>query len=314
MLLRVFIEEAKQQVACLVERQDAELVRVLNIHDLIADVVGGLHEEHQRMTGEEQRLPRSGKANDAQLIGDLLKGWGFRGEKAELAMFPRQAARTGIFYDRGKGRISHHKPSRTPAHKLVGKKAESIGIALKMRDVVPEGFRDLVFQEAAVVLREKRLDGLLSGMSEGRVAHIVRQPRCLHNGAYLLEKRIAQLRMLVRQSPCHIVTEALAQRRYLDGVSETIVHEDTSRKGKYLRLVLKAAEGSRIDQTVAVTFEFRAVVVTESVPVFLPKAFIADELLPVHNYILLRFSQSYAYFVAFRLFNRNYLNYLFEIA
>ena len=45
----IVIEEAKQQVACLVKRQNAELVRVLNVHDLITDVIGSLHEKHQRM-------------------------------------------------------------------------------------------------------------------------------------------------------------------------------------------------------------------------------------------------------------------------
>lgn len=80
------------------------------------------------------------------------------------------------------------------------------------------------------------------------------------------------------------------------------MHEDASRKREHLRLILQAAERSRIDKPVAITFEFRAVVVAQRMPLLLSEPFIADELLPVHN--LLPFWQSYAYFVAFRLFKR----------
>ena len=196
----------------------------------------------------------------------------------------------------------------------MGKQSESIGVAFKVGDVIPESFRNLAFQEAAAVLREERLDSFLSRVSERWVSHVMSKTGCLHDGAYLLEKRIAQLRVLVCQPAGHIITETLTQRGYLERVSEAVVYEDAAREWEHLRLVLKAAKGCRIDQPVAVALKLRAVIMTQSVPVLLSKTFITDKLLPVHDSILLRFSQSYAYFVAFRLFNRNYLNYLFEIA
>ena len=50
------VEESQQGLAGFVESEELQLVRVLNIHDLVADVVGGLDEIHQGMAGEAKRL------------------------------------------------------------------------------------------------------------------------------------------------------------------------------------------------------------------------------------------------------------------
>ena len=59
----------------------------------------------------------------------------------------------------------------------------------------------------------------------------------------------------------HVVAERLAERRHLERVGEPVVNEDAAGQRKYLRLVLQAAEGGRVDQPVAVALKLRAVVV-----------------------------------------------------
>jgi hypothetical protein len=55
------------------------------------------------------------------------------------------------------------------------------------------------------------------------------------------------------------------------------VHKDTAWQGEYLRLVLQATEGRGENQTVIVTLELRAVIMTLGVAHLLPKALIGYE-------------------------------------
>jgi len=81
----------------------------------------------------------------------------------------------------------------------------------------------------------------------------------------------------------HVIAQRHAHARDFQTVGETVVHEDAARKGEYLSLVLQAAEGGGENQPVAVTLEFRAVVVTLWMTVFLPETFVGYQLLPVHD-------------------------------
>lgn len=114
-------------------------------------------------------------------------------------------------------------------------------------------------------------------MSERRVTHIVGQSRRLHYRSYLLEERAAELRMAFHQQTGHIIAERFAQRRHLKGMGQAVMYEDRARQREHLRLVLQTPEGRGIDQTVAVAFELRAVVVTLRMPVLLTKAFVRYE-------------------------------------
>ena len=60
------------------------------------------------------------------------------------------------------------------------------------------------------------------------------------------------------------------------------MHEDTARKGEHLSLVLQSSERCGINQSVAVTLEFRAVVVSKGVTFFLSETLVGYELLPVN--------------------------------
>ena len=57
----------------------------------------------------------------------------------------------------------------------MGEQAESVGIALKMGNIVPESRRNLRFQRAAHTFRKESLYGFLATMSEGWVSQVMSQ-------------------------------------------------------------------------------------------------------------------------------------------
>ena len=71
-------------------------------------------------------------------------------------------------------------------------------------------------------------------------------------------------------------------------MGQAVVYEDTAREREYLGLVLKTTERGRKDQTIIVALELRPVVVALWMAVFLPKALVGYELLPVHHNYLQR--------------------------
>ena len=175
----------------------------------------------------------------------------------------------------------------------VGEEAEGVGVTLEMHEVVPQLLADSATQLLALALAEERLDGFLAGMAERRIAHVVRQASRAHDGAYLLEQRALQFRMLHLQLPRHVRAQRHAHTCHLQRVSQAVVYEDAARKRKHLRLVLHTAERRREDKAVIVALEFRAVVVAHGMVIFLPKALIGNELLPVHVSFLYIWAQSY---------------------
>ena len=60
------------------------------------------------------------------------------------------------------------------------------------------------------------------------------------------------------------------------------MHKDTTWKREHLSLVLQSSERCGVNQSVAITLEFRAVVVSKGVTIFLSETLVGYELLPVH--------------------------------
>lgn len=201
----------------------------------------------------------------------------------------------GIFDDARQGGVGHDKPALASAVEAVGKDAEGIGVALKVGDVVPEAVAHPGAQLLALALGEEGLYGFLATVAEGRVAQVVRQSGSLDDGANLLEERAPQFGMALGEDACHVVAERLAERRDFERVGQTVVDEDAAGQGEHLRLVLQTPEGRRVNETVAVALELRAVVMP-LVPRLLSETLVGDKLLPIHshkssgknpNYILL---------------------------
>ena len=94
-------------------------------------------------------------------------------EESELPFFAGGRRGKGIFDDAGNGRVGHHQTTWAATLELMGQQTEGIGITLEVGDVVPKRFRYLFAQRASGTFGEKRLDGLLTTMSERWVTQVV---------------------------------------------------------------------------------------------------------------------------------------------
>ena len=160
--------------------------------------------------------------------------------------------------------------------------SEAVGITLEMGDVVPELGRNFIFQSLSGTLAEESLDGFFSRMTEGRIAQIVRQAGCTHDGSDFLEERILQIRALLDDVAGDIVAQRHTHTCHFQAVSETVVYEDAARQRENLRLVLQPAESRREDQTVVIALELRAVIVALGVLMLLSESLVRYELGPFH--------------------------------
>ena len=233
---------------------------VFDVHNLIADIVGGFHQIDEGMTGVAQGFAGGTQAKDAQVVGDTLVVVGLGREKAELAVVACQRRGKRVLHDGGQHRVGEHEPAGTPPLELVGEQTEGVGVALEMGHVVPEGGAGTAAQRHAFALAEKGLNGFLAGVAEGRIAHVVGQAGCGHDGADLLKQGVAQLGMARAQGLGHVVAQRHAHAGHLQAVGEPVVHEDAAGKGEHLRLVLHTAERCGEDEPVVIALEFGAVV------------------------------------------------------
>ena len=121
-------------------------------------------------------------------------------------------------------------------------KPEGIGIALKMGDVAPKRRTHLFAEPLTLPIREIGLDGTLTGMSEWRIAHVVRQTGGGDDGADLLEERPVEMGMALNKLAGHIVAQRHAHTRHFQAVCQTVMNENAAWKGENLGLALKTAE------------------------------------------------------------------------
>ena len=70
---RRIIEETQQQVFGFLIGQDLQFVGIFNVHDLVADIVGGFHQIDQRIACAAQGFTWSILADHAQFIDDFLE-------------------------------------------------------------------------------------------------------------------------------------------------------------------------------------------------------------------------------------------------
>ena len=111
-------------------------------------------------------------------------------------------------------------------------------------------------------------------MTEGRIAQVVCQTGCAHDGSYLFEERILQFRTLLDDAAGDVVAQRHAHARYFQAVGEAVVYEDAARQREYLRLVLQPAECRREDEAVVIALEFRAIVVAFGMLMLLSEALV----------------------------------------
>ena len=198
-------------------------------------------------------------------------------------MLSCQTAGKRIFHDGSKHRIGHHETTLAATFKLMRQDSEAVGITLEMGDVVPELGRNFIFQSLSGTLAEESLDGFFSRMTKRRIAQIMCQAGCTHDGSDFLEERILQLRALLDDVTGDIVAQRHTHTCHFQAVSETVVYEDAARQRENLRLVLQPAESRREDESVVIALEFRAIVVAFGMFMLLSEALVRYELFPFHN-------------------------------
>lgn len=84
MILPHFIEEIQEKPLCLLVRYNLQLVGILNVHNLVADVVGSLYKIHQRMARILGRTAVGRLAYYAEVVGNAAEYVGFGAENPNL--------------------------------------------------------------------------------------------------------------------------------------------------------------------------------------------------------------------------------------
>ena len=198
-------EVGKEKLLRLVGRQELQLVRILNVHYLIANVVGSLNEIDERMAGVANGAIGSRKLQDAQLAGNFFVVLHLTAEKAELAFVAGKVGREGVLDDACQRAVSHDEAAFATPFEVVGEETEGVGIALEVRDVLPLLWResvarlgtDVIPKEESVALAEVSADSVLAAMSERRVAKVVSKAGGRDDAAELGEVRAVKFRMLL---------------------------------------------------------------------------------------------------------------------
>ena len=275
MLLGLLVEEVEHQALRLFKGDNLQLMGILQVHYLIADIVSSFHEIHQRMAHIAQGLARLGNTNNAHFIGNTLVGILLALEETELSLLAGSRRGKGILHNAGNGGVAHHETARATTFELVGQQTEGIGITLEMSNVIPEGWRHLLTKCTTRSLGQEGLDGLLTRMPKGWITQVVGQTGGGHYLTYLLKQRTTQFGMaLLDEALSHIVAQRHTYAGHLKGMSQTVVHKDASRQGEHLRLVLQAAKRCREDETVVVTLEFRTVIMALRMALFLTESLV----------------------------------------
>ena len=138
------LEIGHEELARVGRGEDAQLVGVLDVHDLVADVVGGLHEIDEGEAGVAQGAWRRAEALYAELGGYALVVGALGLEEAELQMFSGEVAGEGVFDYAGQRAIGHDEAPGSAAVEVVGEEAEGVGVALEVGEVVPLQWREAV--------------------------------------------------------------------------------------------------------------------------------------------------------------------------
>ncbi len=276
------VEEAEESLDYFGRREYFQLVCVFYIHYLVADVVGSLYYEYERVTGISQRFVVAGEAQHAQLVGHFAEVLFLGVEEAELA-FGADGRFKRIFDNGGEGGVGHGEASLASAFELVCEQPEGIGVAFEVREVGPLRRCEHGFELHALALAEEGAYGALSAVSEGRVAKVVGQTGRCHDVAEVVEVLCRPVGVLVLEGLRYVVGHRLAYASHLHAVCESVVHEDAARQRKHLSLVLQSSEGRGEYQTVVVAAEVGArKVLFGVVVVFKAETLVIYQCGPVH--------------------------------
>ena len=195
----------------------------------------------------------------AQLGGDALKDFSLGGEETELSLLSGLRRRVGILDDGRQGGVGHGESALTPSVELVRERAETVGVALEVDEVVPLLRGEVVAQFHASPLAEVGTDGALAGVPEWRISQVVGQASGGHNLAHAAQGVEPGLcGMPFAQQQLYLASQRTAHARHLQAVGEAVVDENAARERKHLCLVLQATEWRGKNQSVIVALKIAA--------------------------------------------------------
>ena len=102
------------------EGENLKFVGILEVHYLIADVVGRLHDIHEWMAGENARSEFRDTELDGNLPVDLLLAL----KESELTLTAGMERCVGIFHYGGERTVGHGHASAAASLELMGQKPE----------------------------------------------------------------------------------------------------------------------------------------------------------------------------------------------
>ena len=285
---RLAVGERRQQLLGLDEGQRADLDRILDIDDPVADVVGRLGQVRQRMAA-----PDAGPLLDqAGRVGHFAEQVELAGEDAVFhRMRPqgrRQHARPGVFgesAERGAGQLQ---PAvRLPAFEP-GQQAEAEGIALEPGQLIGrlrrQACQDLGAERAGL---PPGRDRLLALMAEGSLAHVMADRRPRHDmadvgGADVLDQ--AALDQILPGDLAQAAADARDFERMGQAVADIIARLiGMERRPMDLHLRLQPAKRAAEHEAIDIDLERRAVIVGPARGT-LPQATGRQQLRPAHHF------------------------------
>ena len=156
------LEECQQKLDHFTCGKQPELMGILDVHYLIADIVGRLHEIYQRMAGVAERAVIAVARKHPELVGNPAEILLFRRKETEFALLAGKHRLVRIFHYRGQCGVGHREAARTAPLEAMGQQTESIGVTFEMRQIGPLAGRQLRLQFSTGPFAEEGGNGLLT--------------------------------------------------------------------------------------------------------------------------------------------------------
>ena len=289
-LLLLWREISKEELLGLFCRQNLEFVCILDIHNLVTDIIGCLNEIDKGIAGIFHRTFGCGKLKDAQFAGNTLVVCHLALEETKLAFVSGKIGGEWVFDDACQCAVRHDKATFAAPLEMMREQAKGIGVTFEMNQVVPLLRRDaiarlwtnVILQELPIALAEIGPNGLLTTVSERRVAKVVRQTGGTDDIAKFCKMCAIEFGMFLENDTANIIAQAPPHTTHLETVCKAIVYKNAARQRENLGFVLQATEGRRKDKSVIVALELRTVI-TPLLHFLLAKAFAGKQLLPLHH-------------------------------
>ena len=139
------------------------------------------------------------------------------------------------------------------------------------------------FQCQPFSFRKESRDGAFAGMSEWRIAQIVRQTCCGNNGADFGQIRVLQFGAAGKDGFGYVIAQRTAYAGNFQAMCQPVVYEYAAGQREHLCLVLQSPERCGEDEAVVIPLKFRTVLVTLFMKLFQAESFGGYEGIPVHH-------------------------------